>query len=66
MRAVRRVAPAAVAAVAVLLLTGCGHGTDAGQPAPAPSSTTDLDHLRKLVDDADSAASKAESDMARE
>ncbi|MFE4551631.1 hypothetical protein [Streptomyces sp. NPDC056785] len=63
MRAVRRVAPAAVA---VLLLTGCGHGTDAGQPAPAPSSTTDLDHLRKLVDDADAAASKAESDMARE
>ncbi|MEU3248223.1 MULTISPECIES: hypothetical protein [unclassified Streptomyces] len=66
MRAVRRVAPAAVAAVAVLLLTGCGHGTDTGQPAPAASSTTDLDHLRKLVDDADSAASKAESDMARE
>ncbi|MFF2993249.1 hypothetical protein ACFVTC_01530 [Streptomyces sp. NPDC057950] len=66
MRGARRVAPAGTAAVAVLLLAGCGHGADAGQPAPASSSSTDLGHLRKLVDDADSAASKAESDMARE
>ncbi|MEU1531969.1 hypothetical protein [Streptomyces fagopyri] len=66
MRGARRVAPAGLAAVAVLLLAGCGHGEDAGQPAPASSSTTDLGHLRKLVDGADSAASKAESDMDRE
>ncbi|MFG2421161.1 hypothetical protein ACGFWD_19205 [Streptomyces sp. NPDC048448] len=66
MRGARRVAPAGLAAVTVLLLAGCGHGADAGQSAPASSSSTDLGHLRKLVDDADSAASKAESDMARE
>jgi nitrous oxide reductase accessory protein NosL len=65
-RGARRVAPAGLAAVAVLLLAGCGHGEDAGQPAPASSSTTDLGHLQKLVDGADSAASKAESDMDRE
>ncbi|MFD8419326.1 hypothetical protein [Streptomyces sp. NPDC059466] len=68
MRGARRVAPAAVAAAAVLLLAGCGHHGDTGQPAPASpsSSATDLGHLRKLVDDADTAAGKAESDMARE
>lgn len=67
MRRARRVpaaAPAVLAAVAALLLAGCGHGADARQPAPA--SSTDLGHLQKLVDDADTAAGKAESDMARE
>jgi hypothetical protein len=58
------------AALAALLLTGCGsHGGAAGgpgaagstSPAPAPS---ELAHMQKLVDDADSAASAADSDAA--
>ncbi|WRZ88695.1 hypothetical protein OHB54_06245 [Streptomyces sp. NBC_01007] len=50
-----------------LLLTACGGPTDTtNAPAsPAPAST-DLTHLQKLVDGAESAASSAESDMARE
>ncbi|MEU0781193.1 hypothetical protein ABZ341_06355 [Streptomyces sp. NPDC006173] len=53
-------------ATAVLLLTGCGGHTDTSDsPSPA-SSPTDLAHLRKLVDGAESAASSAESDMAKD
>ncbi|MFF2513437.1 hypothetical protein [Streptomyces sp. NPDC058086] len=44
--------------------TGTAQGKTTRQPAP--TSSADLGHLRKLVDDADSAASAAESDMARE
>jgi conjugal transfer/entry exclusion protein len=76
----RHTVPAVLAAL--LFLAGCGHGGNAqsaqstqgtgtaqGTQAtrqPAPTSSADLGHLRKLVDDADSAASEAESDMARE
>lgn len=73
----RHTVPAVLAAL--LLLAGCGqggsaqgtHSTPTAQGAqttrqPAPTSSADLGHLRKLVDDADSAASAAESDMARE
>ncbi|MFF7920737.1 hypothetical protein ACFZDP_06150 [Streptomyces mirabilis] len=73
----RHAVPAVLAAL--LFLAGCGHGgsaqsTRSTQTArgtqstgrPAPTSSADLGHLRKLLDDADSAASAAESDMARE
>ncbi|WP_371649192.1 hypothetical protein [Streptomyces mirabilis] len=73
----RHAVPAVLAAL--LFLAGCGHGgsaqsTQGTQTArgtqstdrPAPTSSADLGHLRKLLDDADSAASAAESDMARE
>ncbi|GAX52103.1 hypothetical protein [Streptomyces olivochromogenes] len=76
----RHTAPAVLAAL--LFLAGCGHGgsaqstqgTHGTQTAqgtqttrqPAPTSSADLGHLRKIVDDADSAVSAAESDMARE
>ncbi|MFI0720437.1 hypothetical protein [Streptomyces sp. NPDC021224] len=55
------------ALAAALLLTGCGShdgasgSTGATSPAPAAS---DLAHMQKLVDDADSAAAAAESDAA--
>ncbi|MFF0186491.1 hypothetical protein [Streptomyces sp. NPDC005244] len=53
-------------ATSALLLTGCGgHADTSDSPAPA-SSPTDLAHLRKLVDGAESAASSAESDMAKD
>ncbi|WP_328551855.1 MULTISPECIES: hypothetical protein [unclassified Streptomyces] len=54
-------------ATTALLLTACGGPADTGNaPAsPAPTST-DLAHVRKLVDGAESAASSAESDMARD
>ncbi|MFF4352936.1 hypothetical protein [Streptomyces sp. NPDC001530] len=52
-------------AAAVLLMTACGSHSEDTQN-PAPSSSTDLAHLQKLVHDAESAASSAESDMARE
>jgi hypothetical protein len=55
------------ALAAALLLTGCGsHDGASGGPgatSPAPAAS-DLAHMRKLMDDADSAASAAESDAA--
>jgi hypothetical protein len=61
----RHLAPA-VAATA-FLLAACGGPTGSSDtPAPPSSTSTDLAHLRELVDDAESAASSAESDMARE
>jgi hypothetical protein len=54
-------------ALAALLLTGCGsHDHASGTPgstSPAPAAS-DLAHLQKLVDDADSAAAAADSDAA--
>ncbi|GGN79073.1 hypothetical protein GCM10011579_063040 [Streptomyces albiflavescens] len=55
----------ATGAALLLLLTACGSHGDNTQ-SPAPASSTDLTHLQKLVKDAESAASSAESDMARE
>lgn len=62
---------AACAAVLLLSLTACGgHAENTHSPAPSSSpsssSSTDLAQLRKLVNDAESAASSAESEMARE
>ncbi|WP_327434275.1 hypothetical protein [Streptomyces sp. NBC_01236] len=59
---------AACAAVLLLSLTACGgHAENTHSPAPSSSSSsTDLAHLRKLVNDAESAASSAESEMAGE
>ncbi|WP_330309584.1 MULTISPECIES: hypothetical protein [unclassified Streptomyces] len=62
---------AACAAVLLLSLTACGgHAENRHSPAssssPSSSSSTDLAQLRKLVNDAESAASSAESEMARE
>lgn len=55
------------ALAAALLLTGCGShdgaSRDPGATSPAPAAS-DLAHMRKLVDDAESAASTAESDAA--
>ncbi|WUH94952.1 hypothetical protein OG900_35600 [Streptomyces sp. NBC_00433] len=56
-------------ALAALLLTGCGGhsgadgSADPGSTSPAPAAS-DLAHMQKLVDDADSAASVADSDAA--
>ncbi|WP_333769796.1 hypothetical protein [Streptomyces sp. IBSBF 2435] len=57
-------------ALAALLLTGCGsHGHAAGSPgspgstSPAPAAS-DVAHMQKLLDDADSAAAAADSDAA--
>jgi hypothetical protein len=63
--------PAALLAGAVLL-TGCaGHDGSAGPGSGAPTGSasppagpSDLAHMRKLVDDADSAAAVADSDAA--
>lgn len=56
-------------ALAALLVTGCGsHDHAAGNPgstSPVPSAS-ELAHMQKLVDDADSAAAAAESDAASE
>ncbi|MEV6314043.1 hypothetical protein [Streptomyces sp. NPDC051776] len=61
-------------AAAVVLVTGCGggerSGADDGPSASAGSDTTpatgssDLSRMQKLVDDAESAVGKAESDAA--
>lgn len=56
-------------ATAAVLLTGCGGhaGTpDTSGPSSPAASTTDLAHVRKLVDGAESAARSAESDMAED
>ncbi|CAG7656193.1 hypothetical protein [Actinacidiphila bryophytorum] len=54
-------------ALAALLLAGCGsHGSAAGTPgstSPAPAAS-ELAHMQKLVDDADAAASAADTDAA--
>ncbi|WP_327292333.1 hypothetical protein [Streptomyces sp. NBC_01198] len=55
------------AALGALLLTGCGnHGHAADSPgsaSPAPAAS-ELAHMQKLLDDADSAAAVADSDAA--
>ncbi|MFF7154553.1 hypothetical protein [Streptomyces sp. NPDC008139] len=68
----------AACAIAGALVTGCGHsgrtsapaspadtsaGASAGSDSSAPSDS-ELARMRKLVDDADSAAATAESDAA--
>ncbi|MER5472996.1 hypothetical protein ABZX90_31760 [Streptomyces sp. NPDC002935] len=54
-------------ATTALFLTACGGPADTtNAPASPDATSTDVTHLRKLVDDAESAASSAESDMARE
>ncbi|MEV6197980.1 hypothetical protein AB0M19_37000 [Streptomyces sp. NPDC051920] len=51
--------------VAALLLTACGgSGDTGGSPASPGPVSSDVAHLQKLVDDAESAASSAESAMA--
>ena len=57
-------------ALAAVLLAGCGgHSPAAGSPgtpgstSPVPAAS-ELAHLQKLVDDAESAASAADSDAA--
>lgn len=50
------------AALAALLLTGCGSHAGAAATPPATSpAASDLAHMQKLVDDADSAAAAADS-----
>ncbi|WP_328541267.1 MULTISPECIES: hypothetical protein [unclassified Streptomyces] len=53
-------------ATAALLLTGCGGHADTSNTTAPSSSATDLAHLQKMVDGAESAASSAESDMAKD
>lgn len=55
----------ATGAAMLLVLTACGSSGENRQ-SPAPASSTELTHLQKLVEGAESAASSAESDMARE
>ncbi|WP_406375946.1 hypothetical protein OG788_40705 [Streptomyces sp. NBC_00647] len=63
----RHLAPALAFATTALLLTACGGPTEKADAPSSPTSTsTDLAHLRELVDDAESAASSAESDMAQD
>ncbi|WP_405591836.1 hypothetical protein [Streptomyces sp. NBC_01190] len=62
-----------IAALALALLTGCGQqhhgaasgtaGATAGRTSPAPAAS-EVARMRKLVDDADSAAAVADSDAA--
>ncbi|MFH8737066.1 hypothetical protein [Streptomyces sp. NPDC017964] len=55
-------------ATTALLLTGCsGHADTSNATAPSSPASTPMDfaHLQKLVDGAESAASSAESDMAK-
>ncbi|WP_327575622.1 MULTISPECIES: hypothetical protein [unclassified Streptomyces] len=56
-------------ATAALLLTGCGGHADTSNttaPSSPASIPTDLAHLQKMVDGAESTASSAESDMAKD
>ncbi|MFF2362785.1 hypothetical protein ACFVU0_08720 [Streptomyces sp. NPDC058122] len=56
---------AAALAVAALFLTACGGSGDTGNAPASPGPvSTDVAHLQKLVDDAESAARSAESAMA--
>ncbi|MFE3884769.1 hypothetical protein ACFXPQ_17975 [Streptomyces lydicus] len=63
---------AAITALCGLLVAGCGNGVrtegDAPHVTPSPSAptpaSTDLADMRKLLDDAESAASAADSDAA--
>ncbi|GES28187.1 hypothetical protein AB0G60_01330 [Streptomyces angustmyceticus] len=60
----------AITLVCGALVAGCGNGvrTEGDAPRATPSSSapapTDLPDLRKLVDDAESAAAAADSDAA--
>lgn len=68
----RALAALPAAALTAALLAGCGsHGSSAGSSgapgtsaAPAPVSSSDLARMQKLVDQADSAAARADSDAA--
>jgi hypothetical protein len=71
-RRARALAALPAAALAAALLTGCGGGAhtpaaapSAGSTSPAPSAS-ELAHMQKLVDDADSAAAAADSDAAKD
>ena len=69
-RRLRAAALLPAAALAFAVLTGCGHhdgstGADPGASGtitPSAPSASELAHMKKLVDDADSAASAAEKD----
>jgi hypothetical protein len=66
-RRARAVAVLPAAALAAVLVGGCGsHDKSAGSTGSTPSvpSASELAHMKKLVDDADSAASQADSDAA--
>jgi hypothetical protein len=70
-RRARALALLPTAALAVAVLGGCGRHSGSAEPAsPSPGSTSpapsasELAHMQKLVDDADSAAAAAESDAA--
>ncbi|MGI5262019.1 hypothetical protein [Streptomyces angustmyceticus] len=58
----------AITLVCGALVAGCGNGVrtegDAPRATPSSSAPTDLSDLRKLVDDAESAAAAADSDAA--
>ncbi|SEN84305.1 hypothetical protein [Actinacidiphila rubida] len=65
-RRLRAAALLPAAALAVAVLGGCAHhGTTtdgSGNASPSAPSASDLAHMKKLVDDADSAASAADKD----
>lgn len=66
----RALAAAALACVAALTLAGCGHAAAPAPPAGAAPATASPDgkqlgDMQKKVDDAESAASSAESDAAQ-
>ncbi|MFI1098028.1 hypothetical protein [Streptomyces sp. NPDC020917] len=66
-RRLRALALLPAAALAAAVLAGCAHhdasaGSDQGGASPSAPSASQLAHMQKLVDGADSAASAAEKD----